>query len=256
MTPPFELPTVQVASGSAAPVVDGPRQSGPSQSGPSITRERYEALAGRVKLLSWLSLVWMTIEGAVAIAAGIVAGSIALVGFGLDSAIEGFASVIIIWRFTGRRVFSHDAEQRAQKLVAIQFFLLAPYVAVESVKGLVTGEHPDVSWVGIGLAIGSVIFMPMLGIAKQRLADQLGSAATAGEGRQNMLCAYLAGALLVGLLGNAIAGTWWLDPAVGLLIAGVAVKEGAEAWQGEGCCVSSPLDGVGFAHDDRDDDCC
>jgi len=113
--------------------------------------------------------------------------------------------------------------------VALQFFLLAPYVAFESIKGLIGGEHPDVSWVGIVLSIGSVIFMPMLGIAKQRLADQLGSAATAGEGRQNMLCAYLAGALLVGLLGNAIAGTWWLDPAVGLLIAGVAVKESAKA---------------------------
>jgi len=251
VTPLFELPTVQVASASVAPVVDGGRPAAPT-----ITRERYERLARRVKLLSWLSLVWMTIEGAVAIAAGIVASSIALVGFGLDSAIEGFASVIIIWRFTGHRVFSHDAEQRAQKLVAVQFFLLAPYVAVESIKGLIGGEHPAVSWVGIGLAIGSVIFMPMFGIAKQRLADQLGSAATAGEGRQNMLCAYLAGALLVGLLGNALVGAWWLDPAVGLLIAGVAVKEGAESWQGEGCCVSSPLDGVGFAHDDCDDDCC
>jgi divalent metal cation (Fe/Co/Zn/Cd) transporter len=251
MTAPFELPTVQVTSGAAVPVVDTPRPSTPR-----ITRERYEALAGRVRLLSWLSLVWMTIEGAVAIAAGIVAGSIALVGFGLDSAIEGFASVIIIWRFTGHRVFSHDAEQRAQKLVAIQFFLLAPYVAVESVKGLITGDHAEVSWIGIGLAIGSVIFMPMLGVAKQRLANQLGSAATAGEGRQNMLCAYLAGALLVGLLGNAVVGAWWLDPAVGLLIAGVAVREGTESWRGEGCCVSSPLDGVGFADDGCDDDCC
>ena len=170
----------------------------------AISRVRYEQLAGRVKLLSWLSLAWMTVEGAVAIAAGIVAGSIALVGFGLDSAIEGFASVIIIWRFTGHRVFSHSAEQRAQKLVAVQFFLLAPYVGYESVDGLIGGEHPEVSWVGIGLAIGSVILMPLLGIAKQRLANQLGSAATAGEGRQNMLCAYLAGALLVGLLGNAL----------------------------------------------------
>src|ERR687885_417775 len=114
---------------------------------------------------------WRTIEGAVAMIAGIVASSIALVGFGLDSVIEGFASVIIIWRFTGHRVFSHAAEERAQKLVAIQFFLLAPYVAFESIKGLVEGDHPDVSWVGIGLSIASVIFMPMLGIAKQRLAD-------------------------------------------------------------------------------------
>ena len=240
MTPAVELPSVDVAAPPAA----------------TISRARYEQLAGRVKLLSWLSLVWMTIEGAVAIAAGIAAGSIALIGFGLDSAIEGFASVIIIWRFSGRRVFSHAAEQRAQRLVAIQFFLLAPYVGFEATKGLLAGEHPDVSAVGIGLALGSVVFMPMLGIAKQRLADRLGSAATAGEGRQNMLCAYLAGALLVGLLGNALVGAWWLDPAVGLAIAAVAVREGADAWRGEGCCVASPLEGAGFADDGCPDDCC
>lgn len=222
----------------------------------TITRERYEELAGKVRLLSWLSLGWMTIEGVVAIAAGIVASSIALVGFGLDSGIEGIASVIIIWRFTGSRMFSHVAEQRAQKLVAVQFFLLAPYVGYESVMSLANAERPEVSWVGVGLAIGSVIFMPMLGIAKERLADQLGSAATKGEGRQNMLCAYLAGALLIGLLGNALVGAWWLDPLVGLLIVAVAVKEGVEAWRGEGCCVSSPLDGAGFAEDACEDDCC
>jgi divalent metal cation (Fe/Co/Zn/Cd) transporter len=109
---------------------------------------------------------------------------------------------------------------------------------------------------GIGLAVASVILMPLPGIAKQRLADQLGSAATAGEGHQNMLCAYLAGALLIGLLGNALAGAWWLDPAVGLLIAGVAVSEGLEAWRGEGCCVNSPLRGVGFADDACDTERC
>jgi divalent metal cation (Fe/Co/Zn/Cd) transporter len=222
----------------------------------AITRDRYEVLAGRVKLLSWLSLAWMTVEGAVAIAAGVAAGSIALVGFGLDSAIEGLASVIVIWRFTGTRVFSHAAEQRAQRLVAVQFFLLAPYVAFESTKALAGGERPETSWVGIALAVGSVVLMPALAVAKQRLADQIGSAATAGEGRQNMLCAYLAGALLLGLLGNALLGAWWLDPAVGLLIATVAVKEGREAWRGEGCCVSSPLDGAGFADDACRDDCC
>jgi divalent metal cation (Fe/Co/Zn/Cd) transporter len=208
-----------------------------------IPRERYERLARWVRLLSWLSLAWMTAEGAIAITAGIVASSIALVGFGLDSAIEGFASVIIIWRFTGSRMFSRAAEDRAQKLVAVQFFLLAPYVAVESLRALAGGEHPDVSWVGIALAIGSVIVMPLLGIAKQRLADALGSAATAGEGRQNMLCAYLAGALLAGLLGNALAGAWWLDPAVGLLIACIAVKEGVDTWQGRGCCSTGMCDG-------------
>jgi divalent metal cation (Fe/Co/Zn/Cd) transporter len=239
---PVELPTVQLraARRPAAP----------------ITRDRYEQLARRVKLLSWLSLAWMSVEGAVAIVAGIVAGSIALIGFGLDSVIEGFASVIIIWRFTGHRVFSHSAELRAQKLVAVQFFVLAPYVGFEASKSLIGGEHPDVSWVGIGLAIGSVIVMPMLGLAKQRLADQLGSAATAGEGRQNMLCAYLAGALLVGLAANGLLGAWWLDAVVALLIAGVAVREGLEAWRGEGCCVGSPLDGWAVAGEACRDDCC
>jgi divalent metal cation (Fe/Co/Zn/Cd) transporter len=225
----------------------------PAPAAPVLTRERYAELARRVKLLSWLSLGWMTVEGAVAITAGVIAGSIALIGFGLDSVVEGLASVIIIWRFTGWRVFSHDAEQRAQKLVAIQFFILAPYVGFEATKALIAAEVADVSWVGIGVSVGSVILMPMLGIAKQRLADEMGSAATAGEGRQNMLCAYLAGALLVGLLGNAVVGAWWLDPVVGLLIAGVAVREGVEAWRGEGCCVSSPLDRAHFVDEDA---CC
>jgi divalent metal cation (Fe/Co/Zn/Cd) transporter len=243
---PTELPTL----------ASEPAVVAPSRAPARISQARYGELARRVKLLSWLSLAWMTVEGAVAIAAGIAASSIALIGFGLDSAVEGFASVIIIWRFTGRRVFSHAAEERAQRLVAVQFFLLAPYVGFESIRALVAGDHPDVSWVGIGLAAGSIVFMPMLAVAKQRLADRMGSAATKGEGRQNMLCAYLAGALFVGLLGNALVGAWWLDPAVGLLIAGVAVDEGIEAWRGEGCCVSSPLAGGGFDDDGCEDDCC
>ena len=212
-------------------------------------------LGRRARLLAAASVAYNAVEAVVAIAAGLVAGSIALVGFGLDSAIEGFASVIIIWRFTGQRMLSHHAEERAQKLVAIQFFLLAPYVGFESIKALIEGERPDATVVGIALAASSVILMPLLGIAKQRLADQLGSAATKGEGRQNMLCAYLAGALLIGLLGNSLAGAWWLDPTVGLLIAALAVKEGLEAWRGEGCCVSDPLSGVSVADGCRDD-CC
>jgi divalent metal cation (Fe/Co/Zn/Cd) transporter len=213
-------------------------------------------LARRVRLLSWASLGYMALEGAIAILAGLSAGSIALVGFGLDSAIEGFASAIIVWRFTGHRVFSDAAEVRAQKLVAVQFFVLAPYVAYGSVAALARSEHAEESLVGIALAASSVVLMPLLGIAKQRLADRLGSAATRGEGRQNMLCAYLAGALLLGLLGNALFGAWWLDPAVGLLIAAVAIKEGREAWRGEGCCVGSPLDGTTEPTDRCQDDCC
>lgn len=229
------------------PVLPAPAPTAP------LDRDAYTEVARRVRLLSWLSLAWMTVEGAVAITAGILASSIALVGFGLDSVIEGVASLIIIWRFTGGRVFSHAAEQRAQKLVAIQFFLLAPYVGIESVRVLIDGEHPNVSIPGIALSVGSLVFMPMLGIAKERLADQIGSAATKGEGRQNMLCAYLAAALLVGLVSNALLGAWWLDPLVGLLIASVAVREGIEAWRGEGCCVASPLDGI--AAEGCADDC-
>ena len=175
-----------------------------------IDRETYRRLASRVKLLSWASLAYMALEGGIAILAGVLAGSVALIGFGLDSVIEGFASGIIVWRFTGARMFSEAAEQRAQKLVAIQFFVLAPYVGFESIQALVGGARPDVSWLGIALSASSVVVMPYLGIAKQRIAEQIGSAATKGEGRQNMLCAYLAGALLVGLLGNAAFGAWWL----------------------------------------------
>jgi divalent metal cation (Fe/Co/Zn/Cd) transporter len=180
----------------------------------------------------------MGAEGGIAIAAGVMAGSIALIGFGIDSAIEGLASVVIVWRFTGSRLLSHAAEERAQKLIAIQFFLLAPYVTAEAIHKLVTAEQPETSWLGIGLTAASLIGMPMLGIAKRRLANKLRSAATRGEGTQNLLCAYLAGAVFVGLLGNTLLGLWWLDPVAALLIAAVAVKEGRESWRGEGCCAS------------------
>lgn len=192
--------------------------------------------ARKAKWLSWASLGYMAVEGIVAVAAGIMAGSIALIGFGLDSAIEGFASVVIVWRFTGWRTLSHRAEQRAQKLVAIQFFILAPYVGFESIQALAEGHRPEESIVGIALAASSLVVMPWLGRAKQRIGSRIASSATASEGKQNLLCAYLAAALLVGLLGNALLGAWWLDPIVGLLIAGLAVHEGREAWRGDACC--------------------
>lgn len=192
--------------------------------------------ARKAKWLSWASLGYMAAEGAVAIIAGLAAGSIALIGFGIDSAIEGFASVVIVWRFTGWRTLSHAAEDRAQKLVAIQFFILAPYVAYESVMALADAHHAEESIVGIALAASSLVVMPWLGWAKQRIGTRIGSSATASEGKQNLLCAYLAAAVLIGLLGNALVGAWWLDPIVGLLIAGVAIQEGREAWRGEACC--------------------
>jgi divalent metal cation (Fe/Co/Zn/Cd) transporter len=197
--------------------------------------------AHRARALSWLSLAWMGAEGAIAITAGILAGSIALIGFGLDSAIEGFASLVIVWRFTGHRLLSHAAEERAQRLVAIQFFILAPYVAFEAVQHLVNAARPEPSTLGMVLTATSLVGMPFLGIAKQRLAETLGSSATHGEGAQNLLCAYLAGAVFLGLAGNALFGWWWVDPIAALVIAGVAVREGLETWRGEGCCAAPPF---------------
>jgi divalent metal cation (Fe/Co/Zn/Cd) transporter len=208
--------------------------------------------ASRARALSWLSLVWMGAEGAIAITAGIMAGSIALVGFGIDSAIEGFASLVIVWRFTGHRLLSDGAEERAQRLVAIQFFLLAPYVAFEAVRHLLTAHEVETSFLGMALTATSLVGMPFLGIAKQRLADTLGSSATRGEGAQNLLCAYLAGAVFLGLAGNALFGWWWLDPIAALLIAGIAVREGVETWRGGGCCAAPNLNAAAACHDD----CC
>jgi divalent metal cation (Fe/Co/Zn/Cd) transporter len=219
---------------------------------PGVSRAEWLRLARWARRLSWASLVYMAVEGGVAVAAGLVAGSIALVGFGIDSAIEGFASLVIVWRFTGGRLHSEHAEHRAQRLVAIQFFILAPYIAVQAIRDLGGGQHPDASWVGIGLAISSIVLMPALGIAKQRIGERMGSIATQGEGAQNLLCAYMAGALLVGLAGNALLGLWWLDPAAALAIAALAVREGTGAWRGESCCIpTAGSDGEACL-----DDCC
>jgi divalent metal cation (Fe/Co/Zn/Cd) transporter len=192
-------------------------------------------LARLARLLSSLTLVWLGIEGAVGVAAGILAGSIALIAFGLDSAIEGLASVIVIWRFTGARTISADAERRAQKWVAISFFLLAPYVAAESIETLIEGAAAETSWIGIALTAGTLMLCPCLGIAKQRIGEKLGSRATYGEGTQNVLCAILAGAVLVGLAANTFFGLWWLDPAIALAISAICVREGLKAWRGEEC---------------------
>jgi divalent metal cation (Fe/Co/Zn/Cd) transporter len=192
--------------------------------------------ARQARLLSWFSLAYMAAEGTVAILAAILAGSVALLGFGLDSAIEGMASVIVVWRFTGTRTLSETAESSAQKAVAVTFFLLAPYIAYDAITTLALGQRAGTSWLGIGLSIASLIVMPLLGVAKKRLGARLDSGATSGEGAQNLLCAYLAAAVLVGLLANTAFGWWWLDPVVGLGIAALAVWEGIQAWRGDDCC--------------------
>ena len=194
-------------------------------------------LARLARVLSWVTLAWMGVEGGVAIGAAVVAGSVALLAFGLDSGIEALASVIVIWRLTGTRLTSATAERRAQRLVAVSFYLLAPYIAVEAIWALAAADRAETSVPGLVLTAGTAILEPGLGLAKRRIGARLGSAATAGEGTQNLLCAYLAMAVFAGLAANTLLGAWWLDGTVALGIAGWAVVEGRRAWAGEsgGC---------------------
>jgi divalent metal cation (Fe/Co/Zn/Cd) transporter len=197
--------------------------------------DRRAQLQRRARTLAWTGNAWHLIEFAVAIGAGYAAGSIALVGFGIDSLIEGLAGFVVIWLFTGRRVDSAGAEQRAQRLIAVGYFLLAAYIVVESLRNLAGGHHPAASWVGIGLAAFTAPTMPLLARAKTKVGRALSSSAAVSEAGQNMLCAYLSIALLVGLLLNALAGMWWADPAAALVVALVALREGREGWRGNAC---------------------
>ena len=192
-------------------------------------------LTGRARRLTQLGLAWHALEAAIALAAGIAAGSVALVGFGADSVIEAGAGLVVLWLVTGDRLRSQRAERRAQQLIGASFVILAVYVAIESARDLIAGHHPAVSWAGVALAAVTLVLMPPLAAAKRNVGVALGSSATTSESRQTMLCAYLSAALLVGLLTNALAGWWWADPAVGLLIAAVALTEAANAWRGESC---------------------
>jgi divalent metal cation (Fe/Co/Zn/Cd) transporter len=181
----------------------------------------------------------MTLEGVVGLAAGLQANSISVLTWAASSAVEGLASAIVIWRFTGGRTMSEHSERRAQRWVAGSFFLLAPYFLYETIHRLVIGEAAETHALGIALTASSVVGMPLLGYAKLRLGRRLGSAATAGEGTQNLLCAVQAAAALIAL---ATAGALpWLDPVAALVIAGIAAKEGHELWRGEPSCCSDPL---------------
>lgn len=194
-----------------------------------------ERLVRHAKLLAWGGNAWHLVEFAIAVGAGIAAGSIALIGFGADSLIEVFSGVVVVWLFTGRRLGSERAERRAQQLIAASYALLVAYIVVESTRTLVDGHHPAASWVGIGLAAFTAPTMPLLARAKRSVGRKLNSAATVSEAEQNQICAYLSIALLVGLLANALLGWWWADPAAALVIAGVAGWEGWKSWKGESC---------------------
>ena len=210
--------------------------------------------ARRARLLAWASLLWMTLEGALGLLAGIEANSISVLTWAASSAVEGLASAIVIWRFTGHRTLSAHSERRAQRWVAASFFLLAPYLLYQAAHRLITGTQANAAPLAITLTASSVVLMPLLGWTKLRLGRRLDSGATAGEGTQNLLCAAQALAALAAVLA-AGAGVAAVDPLAALAIAAIAIKEGIELWRGEECaCHTVPgLDPTpgGSCHDER-----
>lgn len=191
-------------------------------------------LVRRARLLAGASVAYNIVEAVVAITAGLVAGSVALIGFGLDSIIEVSSGLIVLWQF--RHAMPESRERTALRLMAVGFVALALYVGFESVRALVTGHEPDGSPVGIGIAVASLVVMPFLSWAQRRTGRALGSGTVVADGTQTLLCFYLSVALLSGLLLNAMLGWSWADPVAGLVIAALALREGWQAWHGEGCC--------------------
>ena len=210
-----------------------------------LSTERRARLGRRAQLLAAASVTYNAVEGVIAVAAGLVAGSVALLGFGLDSAVEVSSGLVILWQFRHR--LPESREQQARRLIALSLLALAAYVSVESVRALLTGSEPDASPVGIGLAAASATVMPFLARAQRRTGRALGSGSVVADSNQTLLCTYMSVALLVGLALNAALGWWWADPVAGLVIAAIAVREGRDAWKGRGCCAAavpgSPADG-------------
>jgi divalent metal cation (Fe/Co/Zn/Cd) transporter len=202
---------------------------------PNPPPQERASLERRARMLAWSGNAWHVVEFAIAVGAGVAAGSVALVAFGIDSVIEALAGGVIVWLFSGGRGTSHAAERRAQQLIAASYALLVAYIGVEASQDLAGSHHPGVSWVGIGLAAFTAPMMPLLARAKRSVGRKLNSSAAVGEAGQNMICAYLSIALLAGLLANALRGSWWADPAAALVIAAVAAREGVESWRGESC---------------------
>jgi divalent metal cation (Fe/Co/Zn/Cd) transporter len=206
---------------------------------------RRAALARQVRLLSWGTLVWLAFDGAIGMTAGIAANSVALIGWGLDCAIQAAAALIVLWRFTGVRAQFTTPDELARRVVGVSFFLLVPYIVVVAVNQLAAGDGARGSLVGVTLAAIDAALMPFIGRAKQRLGAQLGSAATSGAGRQNVLCAYLSVGVLIGLGANLALGWWWADPSVALLVAAACLEAGWKTWRGETCEESTtPVSGA------------
>jgi divalent metal cation (Fe/Co/Zn/Cd) transporter len=195
---------------------------------------RRAVLSRRVRLLVAATITYNIVEAIVAISAGTVASSTALIGFGLDSVIEVASAAAVAWQFAGKD--PEARERTALKIIALSFFALAAYITVESVRSLLGADAAEHSSIGIVLAAVSLLVMPLLSYAQRRAGRELGSASAIADSKQTLLCTYLSGVLLVGLLVNSLFGWSWADPIVALVIAAVAGKEGREAWRGEHCC--------------------
>jgi divalent metal cation (Fe/Co/Zn/Cd) transporter len=229
-------PAGRIDAGAAVPAVNA-CCAGCAPATAANPDERWLRDARYARWLAWASLAWMAAEGAVGLIAGLAAGSIALVGWALGSGIEALASIVVVWRFTGSRMVSETAERRAQRAVAVSFWLLAPYIAVEAIRDLVAHHPASATPVGIALTASSLVIMPGLGIAKRRLGERLGSGATAGEGTQNLMCAAQAAGVLLALVVVAVwPGGWPVDPIIALGIAAWSVWEGNRSWRGADCC--------------------
>ena len=199
----------------------------------AATVERRRVLGRRAQLLAGASVAYNLIEAGVSVAAGAVAGSMALVGFGLDSLVEVSSGVVILWQFRHR--LPEARERQALRLIALSFFALAAYVSVESVRNLLGAQDARRSVLGIAIACASLLVMPFLSWAQRRTGRALGSGSVVADSRQTLLCTYLSAVLLAGLVLNATLGWAWADPVAGLVIAGVAIREGWHAWQGQSC---------------------
>lgn len=213
--------------------------SGTASRSPSQRRR----LGRRAQLLAGASVTYNLVEAVVAVAAGVLAGSVALVGFGLDSIVEGFSGLVILWQF--RRGLPEARERQASRLIGVSFFALACYVTAGSLQTLLGSGDPQPSAVGVALAGSSLVVMPFLSWAQRRTGRQLGSGSVVADSKQTLLCTYLSGVLLVGLVLNSTLGWSWADPLVGLVIAAVAVREGREAWRGE-ACTCGPISSAPF----------
>ena len=209
---------------------------------PVLSPQRRAELGRRAQWLAGASVAYNAVEATVAIGAGAAASSIALVGFGLDSIVEMSSGLIILWQFRHR--MPETRERRALRLIALSFFALAGYVTVESLRALLGGPSAESSPVGIAIAALSLMIMPVLSWAQRRTGQQLGSTTVVADSKQTLLCTYLSGVLLVGLVLNSALGWWWADPVVGLVVAALAVREGREAWRGEACTCIPVLDGA------------